>query len=346
MECRQCGKEIPEDSDFCVHCGAPVAPATAGGGEETPPPTQPAAPQPPQASAPPPPQGAPPPPGGPPPPPPLQPGPYQPKPKRSALPWILGGVGLAVIAAVVLILVFVVFKSDNGGGASEPERVVDAFFQSIENKDVDLMLSTMEPDFVVALEDYLGADYKELLDTYFMAALPEDISFSGVEYKSEVEGDTATVDVVAGTVSYTDEYGDKVSEEAEAGDMGLLELVRIDGKWYLSTRTLEETLNFDLSGAQEFEEDLDLGEDDLDYGEDYDYDTLPVDSEDEALYLVWEAYPEVYDWYFETVSADYEISDENTSYVFHFFEEVDGEQVTYAWYAVDKETGEVTEVTE
>jgi len=33
MFCKGCGKEIPDDSRFCMHCGCPLAEGGAGEGE-------------------------------------------------------------------------------------------------------------------------------------------------------------------------------------------------------------------------------------------------------------------------------------------------------------------------
>lgn len=114
MYCDACGKELTGDSTFCGFCGAAAGPEQAA-------PTA-AAPN----AAPAGPQGA-------------QPGthplpvPYpqhgpspQPPPAGSALPWVLGGLGLAAVVALVLVLVLVVFRGD-GPEASGPEPVVRDF---------------------------------------------------------------------------------------------------------------------------------------------------------------------------------------------------------------------------
>ncbi|MDY6795729.1 MAG: zinc ribbon domain-containing protein [Actinomycetota bacterium] len=324
MICPRCGKNLTESSEFCTYCGAMVEPPPGGGEriEQTPTPPQD---QPPPTAGVTPPSGAP---------------PSAPKPKRSTLPWILGGIGLAIVVTVALVLIFVVFGGETN--TSGPELVVENFYKSLEMKNVDLMLETMDPDFVAQIEAQLGPDYRELLDTYFMPFFPDDLTVDITGFDTKMEGDRAEVKIVEGAMSYTDEYGDKVTESASEGDLLALELVKLGDSWYLSTKTLEENFNFDISQL----EGVDEGNGYEDGGDTI---TLPVDNEDEILTLVLDI-PEVMDWFLEVESPQYEISDENTSFVVHLFEYVEGgsdlpgHTATFGWYAVDKETGEVFEV--
>jgi hypothetical protein len=275
--------------------------------------------------------------------PPTPPGP--PPKKKSALPWILGIVGVAVIVAVVLILVFVVFKGDSGAGATDAEKVVQNFFSSLENQDASLLVSTMEPAYVEELKDILGADYISLLDDYFFMYFPDDLKIEIKKMESEVEGDRADVRIVEGTITYSDEYGDEVVADAADMDMESFVLVKVDGKWYLSEETLIE-MGFDFSGFRDIEdmgmEDIeDLSDEDL--GMDIE---LPIDSEDEALFVIFED-PDIWEWYLDTEGALYDISDENTSYVVYLYEITDdGEEIPYGYFGVDKESGEIFEVVE
>ena len=240
MYCGECGKEIADDSEFCAFRGAATGAGAAGVGQAA---------RPPAAPGPPPPAPPPPPPAEMPPAPPaaapMQPMHYAPQAKRSALPWVLGGVGLVVVAAVVLVLVLVVFK---GGGAdtSGAEEVVRNFFRALEKRDADLLLETMEPGFVDQLEEILGKDYRDFVEEYFFMLFPEDLEFTIEKMQTEIKGDKAEVTIVEGSVTYMDENGKKVTETASKSDMEALELVKVDGKWYLSAETLEE-MGFDLS---------------------------------------------------------------------------------------------------
>lgn len=132
-------------------------------------------------------------------------------------------------------------KDDKGNESAAAEKVVMNFFKSMEKRDVNMLLGTMEPSFLDYLEENLGEDYKQLLDDYFFSEFPEDLKFEFGKFDTKIKGDKATVMIVEGTVTYTDEYGDKVTDEAGDDEMeNLLELVRVDGKWYLSQSFLEE----------------------------------------------------------------------------------------------------------
>jgi len=260
MYCPNCGRENPPSSAFCAYCGAALV-AAAPGREQ------------PQAAGPagnvfPPLEGAPAqpyyqgfgasvPPGPPPPPPsegvgaaygggtagfpPGQPAyqpPLLPPKKKSILPWILAVLGVVVIA-VVLVLVFLVF----GGGRSEAgdvEEVARNFYRSIEKKDVDLFFNLLEPSYREELEDALGEDLKTLFKEFFFSMFPEDLKVDIRKMETTIEGDKATVRVTDGTVTYTDENGQKVTEEAAESEVESMELVKVEGQWYLSGDMLRD----------------------------------------------------------------------------------------------------------
>jgi hypothetical protein len=331
MNCSQCGKEIPDDSDFCTYCGAETG--VAGAAAAAQPPQQPPAAPPPQGQAPPPPPGgaAPPPPGQPPP-------PGAPEKKRSALPWMLGTLGLIAVVAVVLVLVFVVFKG--GGDSNTPEEVANNYLRALEEKDVDLLLSTIDPDSIKELENTTGADYREILEELVFGLMPDDLQFRNMKYETKIDGDTAEVMAVAGTLSYTDPMtGEPMTEDVMEGDGEPLKMVKVDGTWYISGEDLE--LGMPATEDDYLDEDyLDDGltEDDIiddDLGVE-----LPVDSDEEVLMLLL-MQPEVQDWYAITDYPLYEITDEGTTYAVYLYEEYDGEIYDFGWYIVDKETGDV-----
>jgi limonene-1,2-epoxide hydrolase len=275
--------------------------------------------------------------------PPAQYGPQPPK--KSPLPWIIGILGVLVVAAVVLVLVFVVFKGDDNGGAvdaSGPEKVVETFFKALERQDAKMLVSTMEPAFVDELKSILGSDYIQLLDEYFFEYFPEDLKITIRKMESDIKGDKAEVTVIDGTMAWTDEYGDKITEEAADADMDAFELVKVDGKWYLSEDTLID-MGFDLSGLSDLE---DMSFDDEFSDEDYGWEvTLPIDSEDEALTVAFED-PYIWDWYMATDGAFFEVTEENESYILYFYEiGPDETDIPFGWFAVDKKTGELYEVT-
>ncbi|MDI6832108.1 MAG: hypothetical protein QME88_12360 [Actinomycetota bacterium] len=256
---------------------------------------------------------------------------------------------MAVVAAVVLVLVFVVFKGDGGKtDTSAIERPVADFYKALEKRDAKMLVSTMEPDFAKQLKEVLGKDYIAILEEYFFASFPDDLKITIREMKTEMDGDDrAQVTVVDGTLSYTDEYGEKVSEEAAESELYAFEVVRVDGTWYISEETLID-IGFDPGDLEYLGEyELDLDSDAFDNGIDQEAGTfeLPVDSEDEALMLLFDL-EEVLDWYLDAPEPLYRITDEGQRWVVYLYEEArDGSELPFGWYAVDKATGEVWLVT-
>lgn len=159
------------------------------------------------------------------------PAPGQPR-KRRALPWILGLVGVAVIAAVVVILVLFVF-----GAKSDVKAVEDTarkFYRSLEKKDFAMLMDCIEPSYREELEDALGKDIKTIFEKYFFTQFPKDLKIEIRAMETVINGNQATVRVTDGTVTYTDESGKKVTEEASNSDVEEIQMVKVNSKWYVA----------------------------------------------------------------------------------------------------------------
>lgn len=252
--CPRCGTEIDPGSAFCKACGAPVA----GPAPEAPQMSPPPAPE--QAfRAPPPPPGMEPPPAG---------EAFQAPPAETAAPptyqgavpsyepayaapakkggggkfVLLGLLGLLVVGAVVvLVLGFAVGPKWFVGGGSGPEETVEKYFQALEKGDAKLMVSLIEPSqrerLAEEVKDYYDS-VEELFREYYKETFPEgDLKISGLQFDSEIDGDEATVTVVAGKATYTDSYGDEITESVEDPEDIFYDtkfnLKKVGGTWYL-----------------------------------------------------------------------------------------------------------------
>ena len=145
----------------------------------------------------------------------------------------------------LLLLGFVVgpkwFVSE-GDDTAAVEKVVQDFYAAMQKGDARAMLALVSPDALKELDDYAEEygydDGEELLQEYLDGIFPEgDLKITGLKLKSNIKGNTATVDVVGGTATYTDYYGDEVKEsyddEGEVFDGEGFDLEKINGKWYL-----------------------------------------------------------------------------------------------------------------
>lgn len=143
--------------------------------------------------------------------------------------------------AVVLILGFAVGPKWFVGGGEGPEKTVEKFFQAMEKGDAKMLVSLIEPARLRRLnkqiEDYYDS-VEDLFRDYFRETFPErDLKITGLEMKSEVKGDLATVTVVGGRATYTDAYGDWVEESVDDPEEVFSDtefnLKKVDDTWYL-----------------------------------------------------------------------------------------------------------------
>jgi hypothetical protein len=149
-------------------------------------------------------------------------------------------------AAVVLVLAFTVLSGCNGGGdgkrgdTSDPAAAVDAFFQAIAEGDVDALIAAIDPTYMDEFEDEYGQESRSLLEGFFFATNPEGLEITGLEFEVEEDGDEAVVSVVAGTITYLDANGEKVTEDVKENVITDFETVKADGKWYVSMSTFPD----------------------------------------------------------------------------------------------------------
>ncbi len=221
MFCPNCGAENADGSKFCKKCGQAL-PENAAGAETmvgqpiAAPPATPVPPGAPMVAGSPGPVMAPP----------------SPKKKSRTLPLILGLVGLLVVAAIALVLIFVVFKGDSK--ASTPEKTVQQFLTAVENNDSKGVIDVMDPAFLRDLRRAYGSDYETFLTDAIFAGLPgENVKFTGVKFQTKITGDTATVTIVEGNLEYTDSFGDRQKDPVDESDLTELDLLKTGDAWYL-----------------------------------------------------------------------------------------------------------------
>jgi len=135
MFCTECGKEVPEGRAFCTNCGYQMAEAQPPGAAppppgQMPPPAQPAVPV------------------------------TKPKSNKTLIGVIIGVVALLVIAAVVLILVFVVFKGNDTAKAKEYMKYGDEKRQSVATQatavgdSIDKLFNDLKDGAVTTSQDF------------------------------------------------------------------------------------------------------------------------------------------------------------------------------------------------
>jgi hypothetical protein len=169
-----------------------------------------------------------------------QPGPPAAKKKKRWLVPAIATVCVLAIAAVVLVLVFVVFAG------SSPSATVESLFKALESKNAQSFyaLIDMEPfKSKPGLEASFKADMaKSLKDT--------NLKFKDAKFSTAVSGNTATVKVTGGTVQYKGADGKLQTGPINEDFSKEFYLVKKDGKWLLSQKNFaSEFAKQDLKSA-------------------------------------------------------------------------------------------------
>ncbi len=155
-------------------------------------------------------------------------------PRRRDLKWLwIGLSALIVVVAVVLVLTLAVFGGD--GNLATPEKAVAQLLGALEKKDFEAVLKLIDPRVAGVFSDKSQADV-------FQVTLEELLPYKDMKFKDIVTSTkmtsekTATVTIVAGSVTITGLDGSIQTENvAEAEGPMSFDLVKVDGKWYLSS---------------------------------------------------------------------------------------------------------------
>jgi len=270
--CASCGAPLKEGVSFCTNCGAAQGAPEAAAAGEPPAAAEAAAPVTPAAVAapvaPPAGEGVP---GAP------VPGMVPAVPaKRSKVPMLIGVIGgiLVVAGIVVLVLWLTVWKDGGGGGTGDPIALAEKYISAMENGDAGAYFDCFEPDYFSRGEfsflEEMGMDAREMIEMAF-----EFTEFKFGSYALELESESknaATVVTTSGTLS-TSALG--FEEEYDLADEPLIfEMVKIDGRWYLSDDPMPGSMGGDINLDDLDFEDLDTG--DLDTG-DLDIEDLDIE---------------------------------------------------------------------
>lgn len=160
----------------------------------------------------------------------------QPKKKNKALPFIIAGVAMAVIA-VVLILIL------GGSGYSDPEELALDFADAITEFDVSDLEDTMHPDILDTEEWY---DIRQMIDSERKRSIYDDYETENFrivdvydeydrydlrEMEDVFESDYDMVVHIEEAIRYQIHYerhlNGRISDES-----GRVTVVKIDGRWY------------------------------------------------------------------------------------------------------------------
>ena len=150
MICSKCGNNVPDNSAFCIKCGAPLTQSVM----EQPMIQQPIMQQPMMQQ-------------------PMMQQPITQQPKKSKTPWIILGISITALIAVIATIIILLFacKSDdeksNEKTASSPKSLITAFFEALGDENSKDFNKILYPAIIEMYKDY-GIDYYDetLADVY------------------------------------------------------------------------------------------------------------------------------------------------------------------------------------
>lgn len=119
---------------------------------------------------------------------------------------------------------------------ASPEQLLELVFAAMENHDVDTLLALMDPTLFVELPEGMTMEMVREGMVDELAAMGS-MEFTGLEMSTEMTSDTtATVTLTAGVVTVTDAYGETTSDDVrDAGEPVTIDVVKVDGRWYLGS---------------------------------------------------------------------------------------------------------------
>ncbi len=122
-----------------------------------------------------------------------------------------------------------------------PEKTVNDFMVAFGQKDMNKVMSLLDPDTVSKMEQYVqnsGGDLQTLIASEMASVIPtgsSDVQFSNLKFNTTINGDNASVEILSADVTYRDSQGNMQSKHMS----GSSSLVRNNGNWYLETITVE-----------------------------------------------------------------------------------------------------------
>lgn len=122
-----------------------------------------------------------------------------------------------------------------------PEKTVTDFMVAFGQKDMNSVMSLLDPDTVSKMEQYVqnsGGDLQTLIAGEMSSVIPagsSDVQFSNLKFNTTINGDAASVEVVSADVTYRDSQGNMQSKHLS----GSSSLVRKNDNWYIESINVE-----------------------------------------------------------------------------------------------------------
>jgi hypothetical protein len=188
--------------------------------------------------------------------------------KRSKVPLLVGVIGgILVVAGIVVLVLWLTMWKDGGGGSGDPIALAEKYISALEKGDADAFIDCFDPDFFTGEEmaflEEMGMDFKQLMR---MSMEMMEVEFKDYALELEFErGNEARVVTTSGTVIFSVMGFEEEYDLAD--DPMVFEMVKKNGRWYLTEDPMPGSMGSDF--------DLEMDFDDFD---DYEFDDLDIES--------------------------------------------------------------------
>jgi hypothetical protein len=132
--------------------------------------------------------------------------------------------------ALLLVSVFAFLLAGCGQGtvARTPEQTAQQFVDAFSSLDWNALGSLIDPQFLKANPSFIEDSKARVSDQFGQ----DKVQYTGLNLSADTSGDSSTVTIIGGLVSFTDKEGKTTTGDAK-DQISPVKLVKRNGNWYV-----------------------------------------------------------------------------------------------------------------